>query len=245
MKTAIIKQAAGLGDILFCQKIAITLQQKYNVVWPVISQYLGIKPYLPHINFVDIDSNFEYRDFYFSCPKGQIIENDNCIIIGIDGTLIGDSGVMISKYKLVDMDYVDWLDYIKINRNHIKENELFYKTLQLTDGEEYIITNDTIGSPGHKSRWVIPHPTDKKVIKIQQFNGFEIFDWCKVFEKCSEFHTIDTSISYVIEKINTTEKVYKIYHRSNSYDKDFKDFTKLYKKPQSHGGRETLQPPIA
>jgi hypothetical protein len=247
MKTAIMKQPAGIGDILFCQKIATMLQQKYDVVWPIIPQYLGIKPYLPHINFVDINSSFAHRDFYFSCPKGQIIENDNCVIIGTDGTLIEDSGVMVSKYKLVGLDHTDWVDYIKLNRNTVKEDELFYTVLQLKDGEEYIVINDTTGSLGHESetKWVIPHPADKKVIKLQLFGGFEIFDWCKVFERCSEFHIIDTSISYIIEKINTTEKVYKMYHRSNSDDKDFKDFTKLHKKPQSHGGRETLQPPIA
>jgi hypothetical protein len=245
MKTAIIKQAAGLGDILFCQKIAITLQQKYNVVWPVISQFLGIKSYLPHINFVDINSNFEYRDLYFSCPKGRIIENNNCIIIGIDGTVIDDLGIMTSKYKLVGIDYVDWLDYFKLNRNHTKENELFHTILQLKDTEEYIVTNDIIGSPGHESKWIIPHPTDKKIIKVQQYDGYEVFDWCKVFENCSEFHIIDTCISYIIEKIKTTENVFKMYHRCNSSDKSFIDFKKLYKKPQSHIGSENLQPPVA
>ena len=33
---------------------------------------------------------------------------------------------MKCKYKLVYLDYSDWSDYVKINRNVEKENKLFY-----------------------------------------------------------------------------------------------------------------------
>ena len=44
-KICLIRQPAGLGDILFCQKIADKIKNKYNikVLWPVIDGYSFLK----------------------------------------------------------------------------------------------------------------------------------------------------------------------------------------------------------
>ena len=62
MKICLIRQPAGLGDILFCQKIAKRIIEKYNldIIWPVIPQFEWISQYLSsdRITFVSTESDF-------------------------------------------------------------------------------------------------------------------------------------------------------------------------------------------
>ena len=71
MKPCLIRQPAGLGDILFTQKIAKLLlsQGRCNsVVWPLVSQYDYIEPYIgtPGIKYVNENVDFEFKELYNS-----------------------------------------------------------------------------------------------------------------------------------------------------------------------------------
>ena len=83
MKTILIKQPAGFGDIMFCLKIAKHYIDKgLKVIWPVIPEYVYIKEYV-HIDgleFCSTNDIFPYRDLYESTSL-DIIEGDDVIFI--------------------------------------------------------------------------------------------------------------------------------------------------------------------
>ena len=37
---------------------------------------------------------------------------------------------------------------------------------------------------------------------MQFLNDITLFDWCKVIENASEIHTVETSLNYIIEKLD-------------------------------------------
>ena len=77
MNTCIINQPAGLGDIFFSMKIAkYMVDLGYEVIWPVIPNFLYLKEYIieKNINFIstsDILQNLLFgkklvREIYFN-----------------------------------------------------------------------------------------------------------------------------------------------------------------------------------
>jgi len=243
MKHVLIKQSKGLGDIFFCQKIAkIFMEKGHQVIWPVYDKYFdSIQNYIDGPQYCKETSEFVFKSEYCSTPMSTIREYDNCIVIATDGCSITDeySGVMVSKYKLVNIDYKDWLLYFNFNRNKDQEDKLFHM-LGLDQGRQYIVVNQHIGGPNAESTWKIPYPENKKIIEIREIPGFSIFDWCKVFENASEFHTMETCLSYIIEKLQTNELEYKMYHRSSSDSPNFKELTTVHLKPKQHIGCEQI-----
>jgi len=210
----LINQPAGIGDIFFCQKIAYALHETYNVdiIWPVISEFSWIKEYIkvPFIYFVDWNDNFEGKDILINNNLSHIFTLNNYLIIPLnkaDWNYPGIS-VMDAKYKLVNLDFNDWSDYFNFKRNIDKENELYYNILGLKDNSEYIFVNRQFASP--------PETQICKYIDLNKFsyyiemkyiNNFTIFDWCKVIENAKEIHTVETSINYIIDKINPKGKL--------------------------------------
>ena len=41
-----------------------------------------------------------------------------------------------------------------------------------------------------------------KVIEMNLLEGYTVFDWCKVIENANEISIVDTSLNYIIEKLN-------------------------------------------
>jgi hypothetical protein len=65
-----------------------------------------------------------------------------------------------------------------------------------------------------------PSHYGKKVVEMRIYDGFSIFDWCKVLENSSEIHMIETSLNYVLETNEMKNKITKnlnLYHRHGSY----------------------------
>ena len=53
MKTGLIYQPCGLGDILFLQKLAYHIEsQGYQVWWPVVHEFKWLSEYIPNFNWV-------------------------------------------------------------------------------------------------------------------------------------------------------------------------------------------------
>jgi len=242
MKIVIIKQPAGLGDIFFCQKIANSFLDKgHKVYWPIINNYLWVKDYLnSNIIFCSIDDVPHQYEYNIS-PLAAITEHDNTIVVSIHGTPpIEECGVMTAKYKLCNINYNDWDNFLQLKRNINKEKDLFFNVLNLTDNEDYVFINKNIGGENHESTWSFPVPENIKIIELKKINNFTLVDWSLVLEKAKEFHIMESSISYLIEKLNTQEKNYLMYHRSSSNSPNFKEFINIYKKPKRHISRDFI-----
>lgn len=214
VKKIIIRQPAGIGDIFFTQKIAYALNTAYkvNIIWPVIPEFIWIKDYLkvPFIEFVNWEDDFEGKHIMMSNDVSHSFLFEDYLVVPLqraDWNYPGLS-VMDSKYKLVDLDFEDWIDYFNFERNKQKEDHLFYEILGLTDESEFVFVNRQYGSP----------PTTQicKYIDVSKFpnyvemsylEGYTIFDWCKVIEHAKEIHTVETSLNYIIDKINPKGKL--------------------------------------
>ena len=55
---------------------------------------------------------------------------------------------------------------------------------------------------------------DLPVVELQIIEGFTLFDWCKVLEKAKSVFTINTSINYLIDVLDTSYERYVIIAHS-------------------------------
>lgn len=225
----ILKQPAGIGDIFFCIKIAyaLHLEFKCNILWPIIPQYEWIKDYVkyPFIEFVSQKDDYPLKH-QVNQTQTRILEleedNKKYLLVPIqhaDLVFPGDS-VMEAKYKLVGLDFEDWINFFTFERNIEKENKLYYEVLGLTDDSKYTFVNRKFASP--------PDTHICKHIDISQFNnfvemdyieGYTLFDWCKVLENAEAIHTVDTSIQYLVDKLelNSDLNLYSRFDPPNYY----------------------------
>lgn len=213
MKTGLIYQPCGLGDILFLQKLAYSIQDLgYDVVWPVIHEFEWLSDYIPSFKFVSWGDNdkkitgpplpescqFPHKERYIHGAPTEI-SDDLFFFQGFDDY----KPIMAGKYESVGIDWRDWRDYVHFNRNIEKENELFYNVLGLKDDEEFVYVNrlwctrPKLEFYPHIS--VNPDDYGCKVVENQIIPGFTLFDWCKVFERAREIHMVETAINYVLE----------------------------------------------
>lgn len=235
-KICLIYQPCGLGDILFLQKICKTYIEKgYRVIFPVIYEYEWLNDYIDGVEFVSWGDNekklthsdklpdnitFPYKEKYD--PFSDHIFTDDFVFI--NGFKPPEGKVMDFKYNNIGISFDDWSDYLTFKRNKIKEEKLFYDVLGLSDGEEYIFVNRNYQMrPEIKTHNIIsnnPSHYGKKVIEMGIYDGYTIFDWCKVIENASEIHMIETSLNYILESKEMFNKLtpnLNLYHRYGSF----------------------------
>lgn len=219
-----IYQPVGLGDILFCQKIAHKLiEYGYTVYWPM-SKYYWISDYIKKDKLIWSHPKQPSESLVL---QHSIETNHPYDLMTCKYDMIGKTLPHIN-YNLHSINWNDWSNYLLINRNIEKENHLFYNVLGLKDGDEYIFTNKMYGV-GQYNTNVGNNIIDKsiKVIELGFINGFTLFDWSKVLENASEIHTVDTSINYLIEILKLkTDKLF-IYPRHPEHV--FKSLHNLFK----------------
>ena len=85
MKVCLVKQPSGIGDVLFCQKIAKVIQQttEYKqVIWPVAPVYSYLSEYMgdDDLYFPTEDSDFPLKEVYQS-GSVQVIQTDDFIFV--------------------------------------------------------------------------------------------------------------------------------------------------------------------
>ena len=204
----LIRQPAGIGDIFFTQKIAYAINAAYNcdIIWPVIPEFIWIQDYIkvPFIKFVSLNSDFPYKEA-FQHDISNIFEFQDCIVIPLQRAdwNFPDISVMDAKYKLVDLEQDDWLEYFNFTRNTEKENKLYYDELKLKDGDQYSLVNRQFASPPDTQ--ICKHINVEKLgryIEMSYHPEYTLFDWCKVIENAQSIHTVETSLNYIIEKLN-------------------------------------------
>jgi len=218
MKSVIINQPAGLGDIFFCQKIAETfIYNDYEVFWPVKSSINWIGKYLINtkkVHYID--------ECNFVAPTGAIA-------VTLDGAQnITGELIMLSKYQILDIDWNNWLEFFNFERNAKKENELYYDVLGLKDGEEYAFINKYYGTPPEQQLYNVEENPNEKNINLEMIESFTIFDWIKVIENANRISIIDTCLNYIIEKIEIKTNDLTCYCRFGQYT--FNQISPLFKK---------------
>jgi len=231
MKLCLIKQPAGIGDVFFCQKIAkAMMSQGYQIVWPLRPDIVWIRDYIKDIYFPSVDDSFPGKDI-FDSASGYVIEKNGAFISTATADITHNDGkTMSSKYSMVGLDYDDWQDYFDFDRNLDKENELYYNVLGLTDDAEFIFINNLYNTDIKNSNLFSENNFDLPVVELKILDGFTLFDWCKVLEKAKKIYTINTSINYIIEVIDTSYDEYVIYAHD---EKNKTEIDYLFKKPHT------------
>jgi hypothetical protein len=234
MKICLIRQPAGIGDILFCKKIGVIYNSfGFEVNWPITKAMENIIPYIetPYINYIPEGQPFPNSDLY-SMPRFSTQPETGTDFKYLPLQFSTDylSGlIMDSKYKLAGIDYSDWVSYMGVKRNKEKEKALYHDILNLKKDEDYILANWTYGSYPNSVRRPFPINTEsKKVIEITDKDGFSVFDWCKVIENAETIHMMDTCFSIIAEALTLKAKSLFLYGR---YSDSYKETIYLFKKP--------------
>ena len=228
-KKVLFWQPAGIGDILYLQKSAkYFLDMGYEVIWPVIPQFLYVKDYIPNITFCDVNSQFHGIEYY---GKSELIETDELLYVPLNAAhQFINTLPMKAKYPLFgkfghNIDGSDWADYLNFNRNEERE-ETCRKILDVKVGEKFIFINDMFASPPniYRREMTIESPLKKVFHKMEHITQFNLFDLYWVLENAEEIHTVETSMCYLIERINTSSKLF-MYSRKILGRNQFPNFS--------------------
>lgn len=220
MKTCLVRQPAGLGDILFCMKIAYALSERFDsVIWPLIPHYSWLPNYISYPKNVNMnlttDDKFEMKqtfqsnefkeiwlgaDFYY-LPLELASKNfPNCLI-------------MNSKYNLAGVDGSDWRDYLEIHRHLNREQAIMDKM-----PPKYNLICDTFATPPHTITLKIDPKNEFPNVRMWM-EGSTPFDWMGAIENAESLHFADTVYSYIVEKCNLkTDKLF-LYPRKPEQQK--------------------------
>ena len=223
MKPCLIKQPAGIGDVFFCQKIArVMMQNGYQIIWPLRPDIYWIKDYIKDIDFPTTDDDFIGKDIY-DRGAGAVVEENGAFISTATADMTHNDGkIMSSKYSMVGLDYSDWQEYFKFDRNFEKEDDLYYNVLGLKDDSEFVFINN-LYNENRDCDLLKPENYDLPAVELQYIDGFTLFDWCKVFEKAKSVYTINTSLNYIIDVLDTSYDEYVIiaHNEKNKTEIDY------------------------
>lgn len=225
-KILLMKQPAGLGDILFTYKIAkLHVDLDYKVIWPVVPVYVCLNDYLDGpVEFVDINSSFLFKEEYQRQNLCSIVDNEKYKIIAIDGCGNGTE-IMKSKYDLCHIPWEDWANSLKLSRNLEKEKQLLQYLNP--EGDPYYVVAKYMGTPpNHLNEIYIPVESDLKRIEIDFIDGYNLFDWAAVMESAEEIHIEGSAMTYICEVLDL--KASKMYLFSRDQHRHFHG---LFKKP--------------
>jgi hypothetical protein len=202
-KVCLINQPVGLGDIFFLQKfVDIKIAEGFKVIFPVADNLIFIKDYIskPNLEFYKLSDHFEYKQHFHN---SNIIKETNFEYYPIrfaDQHLPGSC--MEVKYLFVGYDFNGWQEHFSWTRNIQKENHLYYNILGLNDNEDYTVVSNSWGTLPNVATKPVPYNKNYKLVKVEVIDGFNPFDWVKVFENAKEISIVDTSFNYIIEKLN-------------------------------------------
>ena len=123
-------------------------------------------------------------------------------------------------------------------RDSIKEDDLFYHKLGLSDTDEYIVVNRFYSYRPQPKRYTGIRIKDKdrnlRVVEPFPSANFTLFDWCKVFERAKSIYMVSTSFTFMLESPlmfdSMKDKGLYLYSRSNT----FEDYNEMFKLPWEH-----------
>jgi len=239
-KPCLIRQPSGLGDIIFTQKIAHHyLNKGYDVYWPVIDDFAWISDYLTADVFFypkgdsDYTTNLRQNDpFYDLYQQSSLIETDEYLYLPLQRAdrFYPDDKIMLAKYKLANVPYNgDWHKYFNFTRNRKKENALYYDVLGLRDEDQYSLVSCNYGSPPNFLKYETNFTSNYPIVHVDFYEHYTLFDWCKVIENATEICTIDSSINFLIDVLDTrANKLILHSRRPNNFSEVEFLFNKKY-----------------
>ena len=203
----LIEQPGSLGDIFFIQKIIHILSKEYKIYHPVLPTFWSVgadQIINPAVSGPNIQLPSQYN--VYKCSDH--IKNN-------------PYDVMTSKYQGLGMEWDDWSDYFKYERNLEREDAL-RKFLGVEKGDSYILLNRYYGFNSEMNGVYkqVPKDYDGKIIEMDpSIPGCKIFDWCWMFENAEEIHSVDTSIHYIMETLELKASKLTIHPRHYKYAK--------------------------
>lgn len=201
MKKLLIDQPAGIGDILFIQKIVKTYSKEYQVDHPVKDSISWIKKYIPGTMARD------------ECVGPY----DAILSLRTADRVYRNSKIMESKYELARVDMKDFMDYIEIYRDEKTERRLYE---EVAPNEPYRLVCPWYGTPENGASGMlkmdIPHSTTLQNVVMNIREGYTLFDWLRVIEEAEEIYTTDSAIMFLIEKYACKAKRLVAYSRRSS-----------------------------
>jgi hypothetical protein len=215
MKTCLINQPLGLGDILWVQPIVDHyINDGYNVIYPVGDSYYDIVSKYIHknnLNWVRESDDFPMKFLYGMTDKVEL--GEDLYVPLTHAQAHNNLSLMIGKYEFAGVPITDYRDAYEINRNY-KREQLLIDTYHLMN--DFIIVNEFYGTFPHTKRHEIKLDTNVKihVMSVQQDidNGFHVFDWIGALQKAQEVHSVGTSICYMMDKYCTDNEIH-LYER--------------------------------
>ena len=231
MKYVLLEQPTGLGSILYIQKAVSLFHDKgYKIIWPVIPDYFYLKEYITeyNIDFYDINSEFPFKHLYSTKRKDARIhkeENDTILYLPF-GNSHGHFGwdwrhAMRTKYQLIGNNDTNWQSHLKFVRNPERENNL-RKEFGLEQDERFVFVNSFFRGLFEVQESQFEVKTDLKIVK-NDTKPRHIFDYCWLLENAKEIHTVETSLCYLIDVLNTTENL-TMYPRKIDGVKQHEDY---------------------
>lgn len=226
-KICLIYQPCGLGDILFCLKIAHHYAHRgFQIIWPVIQEYEFLDFHIPWINWIswgDINNKLTHRDKlpdnikfpkkeFYNPESHNIITNDFVFFNGFynDGS---HGPIMAKKYKSIGLDYTDWAEYISWRCNYNKEQELAEKLQIDIDKPDYVFINRNyqMRPKIEVCNQISNNPEDygARVVEMQVIPGFSIFDWLPIIAGAKSIKMVETSLCYLLEARQMRDKITK------------------------------------
>ncbi|MDA1237353.1 MAG: hypothetical protein O3A15_00210 [Proteobacteria bacterium] len=195
-------------------------------------------------HFIDMGLTKDIFELYleYSGPRGEIYSG---ISGGIDLKIVplnhlgsirpanpeimDNPGTMQKrKYAFVGVSDSDWPDYLHINRNTDKENDLYYNVLGLKDNEDYGLVNIFLGTPPSCTSTLsiilddfLGSDSSKnglRHISLDFIEGFTLFDWMKVIENAKEIWMEGSAITWICEKLNLKAEKLVLYQRNGNYN---------------------------
>ncbi len=194
-KTCLINQPAGIGDILYCQKIADYYTDiGYYVYWPIAKSIEYLKNYI--ISSARFQKNNEKK-------YDKIVELEKA------GIGVKPEEIMVSKYKLAGVDPVNWKKYLILNRRQGEE--------LIPREEKYNLICDRFATfPNYYKIKINPINGVKNIYITYEHTPFH---WCAMIENAIELHFVDTVFTYLIEKLNVKARRMCLYPRKPFHDK--------------------------
>lgn len=192
MKTIIVNQFRGLGDILFTVPLMREYIKKgYRVIWPVAPEYASIAKHFPEFTILpDYLVNIDYNSKGYDHKGVEVLP----LRFSDSITKTPYALVMRAKYDMMNMDYRMWRQLTWI-RDMQAEQRLFDS---FNINESYILVNDVFRTDKTGSVAINPE-TDKRVIRMSVTPGYTLLDWLLLMQKADEIHTVGTSINYIID----------------------------------------------
>ena len=138
-----------------------------------------------------------------------------------------DGKIMSSKYSMLGLDYRRWR--LAVWKKPWKRTN-YYDVLGLKDDSEFVFINNLYNTDIRNSELLSPENYDLPTVELQILDGYTLFDWCKVLEKAKSVYTINTSINYLIDVLDTNYEEYVIIAHD---EKNKSEIDYLFRKPHT------------